>query len=392
MKTLRTAALVAAAIALPALAGPTPPAPPAPPAAFDVDFNFMLDDVLADANSAVQDSAREWREYGERVRDWAHEFTDELQGSLAIAFSERLGHGPVVKGAPYSGEVVSESRQTLSDGNVISHENRSRVYRDSEGRTRQETYRNGQLRSIYISDPVAHASYTLLPGSKRAVVSTMREERAPRAQRESGTPEARVDRRERIVIADAEGKPGAREEVRVRVVRGNDDDSDLPVPPVPPVPPIPPVMPVAPGMMEGLPLVTPFPGEHSLHFRSPPEGAQRTTSKLGPKDIEGVKAEGVSTVWTIPAGQIGNKNPIHITRETWTSPDLHVTVLSRYNDPRSGESIYRLASIKRGEPAADLFKLPEGYKVRERRHGVAPPAPPTLPTPPAPPAPPPPRG
>jgi len=381
MKTLRTATVIAAMIAMPAFAGPTPAAPSAPPAIVDYFLVPDLDDRLADAQSA-QDNAREWREYGERMRDWAHEFTDDLQGSLAIAFSDRLGHGRVVKGAPYSAEAISESRQTLSDGNVISHENRSRIYRDGEGRTRQETYRKGELRSVYINDPVAHVSYTLLPGRKTAVVSS-REERAPRAQRESGTPEARVDRRERIVIADADGKPGTREEVRVRVVRGSDDEGDLPVPPIPPLPSVAPLPPLPPGAWDGLPMVAPFPGEHSLHFRSPPEGAQRSTSKLGPKDIEGVKAEGTSTVWTIPAGQIGNKNPINITRETWTSPDLHVTVLSRYNDPRSDESIYRLASIQRAEPAADLFKLPEGYKVRERHGGIAPPAPP---------APPPPRG
>ncbi|HSS29188.1 MAG TPA: hypothetical protein VLL50_14665 [Usitatibacter sp.] len=392
MKTLRTASVLAAMIALPALAGPTPPAPPAP-MAIDLDFGFVLDDMLADAQS-TQDHAQQWREYGEhmreygeRMRDWAHEFTDELQGSLAIAFSDRVGHGPVVKGAPYSAEAVSESRQGLADGNVISHENRSRVYRDGEGRTRQESYRKGELRSVYISDPVAHVTYTLLPGKKTAVVSS-REERTPRARRESAAPEARVDR-ERTVIVDKDGKPGAREEVRVRVVRGSDSDADLPVPPIPPIAPVPP-MAIPPGVMEGLPMVAPFPGESSLHFRIPPEDAQRTTTKVGPKDIEGVRAEGVSTVWTIPAGKIGNKNPINITRETWTSPDLHVTVLSRYNDPRSGESIYRLASIKRGEPSADLFKLPEGYKVRER-HGITP-AQPAPPAPPAPAAPPRPRG
>ncbi|HXF80162.1 MAG TPA: hypothetical protein VN598_14945 [Usitatibacter sp.] len=384
MKSLRTAAVIAAMIALPALAGPTPPAPPAPPApgAIDLDFSFVLDDVLADAQSA-QDMGREWREYGERMRDWAHEFTDELQGSLAVAFSDRLGRGPVVKGAPYSAEAVSESRQTLSDGNVISHENVSRVYRDGEGRTRQETYRKGQLRSVYISDPVAHVSYTLLPGTKSAVVST-RESRAPRARRETESdPDARVER-ERTVVVDKGATPGAREEVRVRVVRGDEGDRDLPVAPLPPVMPLPPL---SPGAWDGMPLVAPFPGEHSLRFRSPPEAAQRTTRKLAAKDIEGVKAEGVSTAWTIPAGEIGNKNPISITRETWTSPDLHVTVLSRYNDPRTGESIYRLASIKRAEPSADLFKLPEGYKVRER-HGIAP----LPPVPAVPPAPPPPRG
>lgn len=392
MKILRTAAAIAAAIALPALAGPTPPAPPTP-GAFDVDDArlYVLDDVLADAQS-TQDAGRQWQEYGERMRDWAHEFTEELQGSLAIAFSDRMGRGPVVKGAPYSAEAVSESRQTLGDGNVISHESRSRVYRDGEGRTRQETYRKGELRSVYISDPVAHVSYTLLPGSKVAVVSKRREH-TPRAERElESAPDAKVER-ERIVIADKDGKPGVREEVRVRVVRGDEGDADLPVAPLPPVMPLPPL---SPGAWEGLPMVAPFPGEHSLHFRSPPEGAQRTTSKLAPREIEGVKAEGVSTVWTIPAGQIGNRNPINITRETWTSPDLHVTVLSRYNDPRSGESIYRLASIKRAEPAPELFKLPEGYKVRER-HGITPvppvpPVPGAHPAPPAPPAPPPPRG
>src|SRR5689334_18513685 len=174
MKSLRTAALVAAAIAMPVLAGPTPPTP----SAIDIDYYVLpdVDERLADAQSA-QDTAREWQEYGARMRDWAHEFTEELQGSLAIAFSDRMGRGAVVKGAPYSAEAVSESRQTLSDGNVISHENRSRVYRDSDGRTRQETYRKGELRSVYINDPVAHVSYTMLPRSKVAVVSRGREER-----------------------------------------------------------------------------------------------------------------------------------------------------------------------------------------------------------------------
>ena len=112
MKTLRTAGVLAAMIALPALAGPTPPAPPTP-MAIDLDFGFVLDDMLADAQSA-QDSAQQWREYGEhmreygeRMRDWAHEFTDEVQGSLAIAFSDRVGHGPVVKGAPYSADAMA---------------------------------------------------------------------------------------------------------------------------------------------------------------------------------------------------------------------------------------------------------------------------------------------
>jgi hypothetical protein len=52
--------------------------------------------------------------------------------------------------------------------------------------------------------------------------------------------------------------------------------------------------------------------------------------------------------------------------ETWYSPDLQVTVYSRHSDPRTGESVYRLASIRRGEPAPDLFKVPEDYKTRKK--------------------------
>ena len=71
-------------------------------------------------------------------------------------------------------------------------------------------------------------------------------------------------------------------------------------------------------------------------------------------------------MWTIPAGEIGNRNPIQVTSEAWYSPDLKLTVYSRYNDPRTGESIYRLANIRRAEPARDLFAIPEGYETKGR--------------------------
>jgi hypothetical protein len=87
------------------------------------------------------------------------------------------------------------------------------------------------------------------------------------------------------------------------------------------------------------------------------------------RDVEGVKAEGKSTTWTIPAGEIGNRKPIDVVSESWYSPDLQVTVYSRYNDPRTGETVYRLANLKRAEPSPDLFKVPEeaAEKSREKR-------------------------
>ena len=64
--------------------------------------------------------------------------------------------GMTVKSAPYSGEEVSESNQMLADGTRIHRENRTTVYRDSEGRTRRETPDN-----ITITDPVAKITYLL---------------------------------------------------------------------------------------------------------------------------------------------------------------------------------------------------------------------------------------
>ena len=46
--------------------------------------------------------------------------------------------GKLVKGMPYSAEAVNETAQTLPDGNRISRKSASNVYRDSQGRTRNE--------------------------------------------------------------------------------------------------------------------------------------------------------------------------------------------------------------------------------------------------------------
>src|SRR5215471_17331579 len=46
--------------------------------------------------------------------------------------------GPVVKNAPYSAEAVTETIQTLADGNRIVQNSTSKIYRDSAGRTRRE--------------------------------------------------------------------------------------------------------------------------------------------------------------------------------------------------------------------------------------------------------------
>jgi hypothetical protein len=102
------------------------------------------------------------------------------------------------------------------------------------------------------------------------------------------------------------------------------------------------------------------------HERTP---AESKTESLGKQTIEGVEAEGVRSVITIPEGRIGNDRPIEIVSERWDSPELHTVVLSKHNDPRFGETVYRLTNINRAEPAQSLFEVPADYKVEEGQPG-----------------------
>ena len=101
------------------------------------------------------------------------------------AFGERIEllgfagmHGwKVVKGAPFSAVAVSESTQTLADGNQIARKTQTNLYRDSQGRFRKEVTlpaigllaTSGQPRSlVMINDPVAGANYVLEADEKIA--------------------------------------------------------------------------------------------------------------------------------------------------------------------------------------------------------------------------------
>ena len=66
---------------------------------------------------------------------------------------------------------------------------------------------------------------------------------------------------------------------------------------------------------------------------------------------------------TIPTGEQGNDRPFEIVSETWMSPDLKTAVLSKHNDPRSGENTTRLINISRNEPDPSLFQPPPDYQI-----------------------------
>jgi hypothetical protein len=90
-----------------------------------------------------------------------------------------------------------------------------------------------------------------------------------------------------------------------------------------------------------------------------------TTRELGAREFDGVKAEGKLRSYEIPAGAIGNRNAIVVSDETWTAPELQVTVYTKHSDPRSGDFIFRLDKLKREEPPAALFTVPADYTVSD---------------------------
>ncbi|QJR11848.1 hypothetical protein DSM104443_02931 [Usitatibacter rugosus] len=350
----------------------------------------------------LNDQADAWRK-------WAEDFSNEMRTSMGTMFSSRVGSSRVVKNAPYSAEVVTENNQALSDGNVITKRTSSRVYRDAQGRTREEVGGDGKTPAIYINDPVTSQRIILSPGSKRAVVTPRSfghsysydsknkqvmsmngteiriedgkvfvdgKEVSGKIEINAGGKAVKVDGIKVTVdgkdvfdvpkitvrkVTTAETGDGPnREEVRVQIVRNGDSEEIYLAPPAPPRPPAAPMPGVAP--LAPLAPVPPLPGASVMRFDSVGKLGKGVTTDLGSKDIEGVRSEGRKTVWTIPAGEIGNKAPINVVSETWYAPDLQVTMYSRYADPRQGESIYRLAGVKRSEPSADLFSVPEGYE------------------------------
>jgi hypothetical protein len=274
----------------------------------------------------------------------------------------------MVKNAPYSAQAVNEREQSLSDGNQIAQRRSAATfYRDSAGRTRQEIRDpKGELRVVTINDPVAGASWILDPEKRtatklpfgahpragaaaghaageaaRARIEQMRKDGTlPSVERHKAREgeEIIVKRVERM---DPEARQRIQENVRIQVSKAMAEHG------------------AAMGDMQArlAPLASAF---------GDAKWASKAVKKdLGTRDINGIKAEGKSRSYEIPAGEIGNRNPIVVSDETWFSPELQVTVYTRHSDPRSGDTVFRLENLKREEPAAALFTVPSDYTVKE---------------------------
>ncbi len=265
----------------------------------------------------------------------------------------------ITRGAPYSADAVTESVQVLSDGNRIARRTPTRIYRDSEGRTRREQLTgSGEVQSVNISDPVAGSMYVLNPATRTAyrngvVMSGGRGFATATDAPGSGgggavtavrTPEAGVTvavpademarRREVETQAAAAGGGGV-------AVGGRGRSGGSVVAPVP------------------------FPGEPTLERTTSPGGGNVTKEDLGQQVVEGVLATGTRMTTTLPAGTIGNEQPIVVLSEQWFSEDLKILVMTKHSDPRSGVTTYRLTNVVQAEPARSLFEVPADYTLKD---------------------------
>jgi hypothetical protein len=261
----------------------------------------------------------------------------ELRARMAL-------EAKITPGAPYSAEAVTETTQMLADGNRINRKSVTRVYRDSEGRTRREELDDtGSVVSVSIVDPVAHVSYVLNPATRTGY----REQALLRSpMRRSGGPGVPADA---VVAADTVAKMEAELKAQAEKTRRAAERTGEPPPPPPPAPRSPGAPPPPP---------PPPPAAPTLN-------REVVTENLGQQTVEGVPATGSRSTTTIPAGAIGNLQPIKIVAEQWVSTDLQVLVMTKHSDPRSGETTYRLQSIVRAEPDRSLFTVPADYTMKE---------------------------
>jgi hypothetical protein len=219
--------------------------------------------------------------------------------------------GNPVEGAPYSATILGKSVRTLADGSEVVQSTAGAIARDSQGRTRKELpvpLNSPNLpRIVFIHDPVARTSYAV----------NLTDKTAQKMPEDANTPGA--GKRNFVFGAAQVGGAAATS---------------------------------SPGLSSGL-----------MVQSAPETSSPGSTEDLGSQTMDGLIVTGVRTTRTIPAGQIGNAEPITIVTEVWSSPDLKATVYSKRDDPLMGESTFQLNNISRAEPDPSLFIIPIDFKV-----------------------------
>lgn len=224
-------------------------------------------------------------------------------GFTTFAYKEIMRGGEFVKGAPYTATAITETTQLLADGNRILNKSSAFLARDSEGRTRrEETMSNAGPLPL---NPMKMV-FINDPTSGSEYVLNVTEKTAD------------VIKPETTKIMTLEQRAAMESKIKAEKVARVPDMADI------------------------------------------------KREVLGNEVIEGLSCDHLLATQTIPAGAIGNEQPIVITSETWAAPELHLMVMRKHHDPRFGDTVYRLTNITRGEPDPSLFQVPSEFKILDK--------------------------
>ena len=312
------------------------------------------------------------------------------QTGPAKVLAEVASGAQAIKGQPFSAETVSESVQTLSDGNRIVQNSTGKIYRNSEGRVRREiTGGNGGNAAfggstfffnygpgVSIAEPAGGRRVHLNEKEKTATTITVVPEGAVKVGTRVGIGEGtgigvgKGVTTLRTVTRDGEAPLTEDQKKAIELLKGHKEGD-----------------PLTPEQQKAVELLK----THSMTLaRTAPALArggvelargfgttagdnwfvggpgdskwETKTDDLGTQNIEGVNCEGTRRTTTIPAGAIGNERPIEIVYERWYSKDLGMVVMSKHSDPRFGDQTYTLKNIVRAEPDPSLFTVPREFK------------------------------
>jgi hypothetical protein len=249
------------------------------------------------------------------------------------------------KGAPFCATITTEHTQAFADGNRIHTTDSSSVCRDGEGRTRREASLNllgaaaqsPAPKLVTIVDTVAGYRYMLDSESKIAHRAAIGPNAKVSMKDPMGGP---LEKGEHMMLYQSVGAAG-------------------------------------PGMAVG----------GNVAFRRTGRVADDptpTTENLGDQTIDGIHATGTRMTTTIPAGEMGNEQPILVTSERWYSSELKAAIMTKHTDPWAGELKTQFSSVNASEPDSSLFRVPADYKIVDEKAGpfvlqkqllTAPPAP-----------------
>ena len=217
----------------------------------------------------------------------------------------------LVKNKPVAAVFESETVEMSATGGQTTRRTTTKIYRDSEGRTRREqvfssggaaSLANATIAPITIYDPVAGYGYSINPA-------------------------ARIVNRYKLPSAPPQGSPfNDRAPLNVEILRNDNPQT----------------------------------GTVRRYRLEPPR-----VEALGRQQIAGIEAEGRRVTIKVPAGAAGNAGETETVHETWIARDLRMLIKSSTRNPGIGEHTLRLTTINRAEPTRALFEVPADYALTD---------------------------